>query len=184
VRVTRRGLIGRLLLGLGIESLLGPLRSRAQDQPEPSSPTVRLSDAELDDLMAFAGLVVEGRSLSLVERAAFVGVVEARTDRGGDSIALYRATVRLLERLAGRRFSTLDVPARLELIARYRLGSSHVRPDDDFGPYADDMRRVRLAVLRMLIADYYSSSAGWAIVGYTTFPGICGNLERYTRAER
>jgi hypothetical protein len=122
--------------------------------------------------------------LSPVERAAFVGELEARAARGSDSLALYRTAVSLLERLAGRRFSTLDVPARLELIARYRLDSSHVRPGDDFGPYADDMRRVRLAAVRALIADYYSSSAGWAIVGYTVFPGVCGNLERYTRAQR
>lgn len=147
-----------------------------------SSPT-RLSAAELEDLIAFAELLVEGRPLAAVEREALVGEIEARSALGQDGPALYRTTVRVLERLAGRRFSSLDVKARLDLMTRHRLTSSVVRPGDDVSPYPEDLLRTRTGALKALISDYYRSSAGWAVVGYDTPPGRCGDLARYTRAE-
>jgi hypothetical protein len=189
LRLSRRGLIGGLLLSLGIEPVLGSLRSRAQDfigtfgvRAEVSPSPTRLSAAELDDLVAFAELLVEGRPLSAVERETLIGEIEARTTREPD-LALYRTTVRLLERLAERRFSSLDLSARLDVMTRHRLASSIVRPDEQLGPYAEDVREVRTRTARNLIADYYVSSAGWAVVGYEKPPGTCGDLTRYTRAE-
>ena len=42
---------------------------------------------------------------------------------------------------------------------------------------------IRSRVIPDLIEGYWSSPAGWAAVGYTTFPGLCGSLARYTRSD-
>ena len=145
------------------------------------SPQTRLSAAELEDLIAFAELLVEGRPLAPVEREALLSEIEAR---GRDGVALYRTTVRVLARLAGRRFSSLDLDARRDVMTRHRLTSAVVRPGENVGPHAEDLRRVRTGAVRAMIADYYRSSAGWGIVGYDTPPGTCSDLTRYTRSER
>jgi hypothetical protein len=137
----------------------------------------------MEDLIAFAEIVVEGRPLSSGGRADLVAHVEDRLERRPGSLELYRTTVRLLERLAGRRFSALDVAARVELVTRHRLGVSDVRPSEPLGPFADDVRAVRSRVVRDVAGGYYASPSGWAAVGYAAFPGRCGDLTRYTRAE-
>jgi hypothetical protein len=190
LRLTRRGLIRSVILALGANPahVLVPLPRRARDVlvrlgAEAVPAAAGLSRSELDDLIAFAELLVEGRTLSPVERGHLVLNVEERVAREQDYLALYRTTVGLLERLTGRRFSTLDTRERIELVTRHRLISTDVRPGEDLGPFHDDMRLVRTRALRDLIADYYSSPAGWAVVGYDSFPGTCGDLARYTRPE-
>ncbi len=133
--------------------------------------------------MAFAEIVVEGRPLGPVERADLLAHVEDRLARRPESIQFYRTTVRLLERLAGQRFSALHATARLELVSRHRLAVADVRPSESLGPFADEVRTVRSQVVRDVIAGYYASPSGWAAVGYAAFPGRCGDVTRYTRAE-
>jgi hypothetical protein len=191
VRFSRRALLrgGVLALGVGPGGVLGPLRQRVQDlaclgaEAHTALPPSRLSESELEDLIAFAELLVEGRTLSPPERASLVENIAERTAREPDYLELYRTTVSLLQRLAGRRYATLDAAERLALITRHRLTSADVRPDDNLGPFADDVRAVRTRARRDLIADYYNSPAGWAVVGYDGFPGRCGDLGRYTRPE-
>lgn len=191
--LSRRGLIRSVILALGIDParVLDPvprwardLRAGGRAAAEAAVAPGGLSTSELDDLVAFAELLVEGRPLSPPERAHLVENIEERTARERDYLALYQTTVSLLKRLAGRRFASLDVPRRIDLIQRHRLNSADVDPDEKLGPFADDVRAVRTRALRDLIADYYGSPAGWAVVGYDAFPGRCGDLERYTRDER
>ena len=53
-------------------------------------------------------------------------------------------------------------------------------PPIRLGPFPDDASLVRTRVVPNLIAGYYASPAGWAVVGYDVFPGRCGDLARYT----
>ncbi len=92
--------------------------------------------------------------------------------------------MRTLERLAGRRLASLEIQQRTELIARHRLAVSLVRPDEDLGPFPEEVRTLRTRIVPDLIGGYYNSPAGWAAVGYDTFPGRCGDLTRYGRSER
>jgi hypothetical protein len=142
-----------------------------------------LSPAEIEDLIAFAEIVVEGRPLAPAARADLLAHIEDRLERRPESVELYRTTVRLLERLAGRRFSALDAAARLELVGRHRLAVPDVRPSESLGRFADEVRTVRSRVVRDVIGGYYASPSGWAVVGYAVFPGRCGELTRYTRPE-
>jgi hypothetical protein len=58
---------------------------------------------------------------------------------------------------------------------------------DGDGAWRLVFRRRAVAIERILVPDlirgYYESAAGWALVGYSTFPGQCGDLASYTRAE-
>jgi hypothetical protein len=139
----------------------------------------------IEDLLAFGELVVEGRTLSPVERRYLADHIEDRSQQeSGYYVSLYLTTVEYLAKLAGARFSELKLDQRLALAARHRLMSSRVLPDEDLGPFPEDVRAVRTQVVPDLIRGYYSSPAGWAIVGYDTFPGRCGDLARYTGPER
>jgi len=192
LRLSRRGLLRTGVLALGIEprDVLGPLWGRVQDTAarlvglaHGAPPPSRLSEPEVEDLVAFAELLVEGRALSPVERDSLVGSIAEHVAREQGYLELCRTTISLLQRLAGRRFSSLDMTERIELMTRHRLNSADVPPGDDLGPLADAARAVRTRARPDLIGDYYNSPAGWAVVGQDVFPGRCGDLERYTRPE-
>jgi hypothetical protein len=130
-------------------------------------------------------VLVAGNAFSPDERGYLVDHIEDRVKRGGGYyLSLYRTTVGLLERLARTRFSDLDVAQRVALVTRHRLSSSDVRPRESLGAWPDDARAVRTRAVPDLIGGYYGSPAGWALVGYASFPGRCSDLARYTRPER
>jgi hypothetical protein len=144
-----------------------------------------LAASAVEDLLAFGELVVEGRILSPGERHYLAEHIEDRLQQeSGYYFSLYLTTVEYLAKLAGARFAKLDLDERLALAARHRLMSSRVLPDEDLGPFPEDMRAVRTQVVPDLISGYYGSPAGWRVVGYDTFPGKCGDLTRYTGPER
>jgi hypothetical protein len=186
-------LLQGLLLALGGEQvgLLGRLGRWAKSvaaalapSPAESAPAV-LSPSDVRDLVAFAEVLVGGDALPTVERAYLVDHVQQqqRAADGEYYVALYLTTVRVLTRLSGARFATLDLAVRRALMARHRIGVSNVRPDESPGTLRGDVRTVRTRAVPDLISGYYASPAGWAVVGYSIFPGRCGDLMRYTRAE-
>lgn len=149
------------------------------DPPAPSAETRPLSDAESETLLAFAELLVGDRPLSPPERSELLSHIADRARASADTVARYRETAALLDRLAGLPFATLGMRERFDLVARHDVAPSRARvrhPDD-----AAQMVRTRVAP--DLIAGYYASSMGWAVVGYGVFPGRCGDLVRYTRPE-
>ena len=194
MRFTRRNLILGLVgtLGLDPPSLLRWLSGGARDASArlaqvvlgPPTPRGTLSRPELEDLLAFAEVLVEGRPLSPLERGYLLDHIEYRANRGGGYyLSLYRATVGLLNRLAGAPFSSLDVAQRIVLMTRHRLTSSDVRPRENLGAFPEEVRAVRTRAVPDLIGGYYGSPAGWAVVRYGAFPGRCGDLARYTSPE-
>lgn len=188
--VTRRGLVHGLLLTLfggDPAALLGRIGWRTQDvaagsPASPSSPESPqpLSRLELEDLVSFAGVLVEGRILSSVEGGYLVDHIEDRVTREPDYLSLYRRAVTLINRLAGTRFSSLHIDQRIALVTRHRLTPAPIQPDEHLGPFPDDTRDVRTRAVPDLIGGYYRSPAGWAVVGYDAFPGRCADLARYT----
>lgn len=138
-----------------------------------------LSDTEKETLLAFAEVLVGSRPLSPPERGELLSDIADRGRASEDTLALYRETAALLDRLARTPFTTLGMRERLEVVARHDLAPSRarvLRPHD--AAYA-----VQKRVAPDLIAGYYSSPMGWAAVGYGIFPGRCGDLVRYTRPE-
>src|SRR5262249_11360458 len=122
MRVTRRSLMRGLLVALGVDPVaLWRMRGRgdkAAAAPPPPlvapSPTALLSASVLEDLLAFGELVVEGRTLSAVERRYLAEYIEDRAQQeSGYYASLYRTTVEYLAKLAGARFSELDLDQRI-----------------------------------------------------------------------
>lgn len=181
VEVTRRSLLQRALLILGIDAagVTGLLSGPAAEVV-----SRRLSTAEVEDLVAFAEVLVEDRALTPAERGYLVEHIEDRTTRSPGYLALYRAAVSVLERLGDRRIASVEIHERTELVARHRLAVTQVLPGEDLGPLPEEMRTLRTRVVPDLIGGYYGSPAGWAAVGYNTFPGRRGDLTRYVRPER
>jgi hypothetical protein len=174
LKLTRRGLIRRLLLVLAVPWRAG---RREVEAAQPAA----LSTADLDDLVAFGEVVVGSGPLSPTERGFLIDHIRYRMSRPGDYyLEAYRSTVGLLKRLAGAPFASVDLARRQALVARYRLDSPLISPDEDLGPFPEPARTVRTQVVGDLIGGYYGSPAGWAAVGYDGFPGRCSDLTRYT----
>ena len=147
--------------------------------PAVAESAAALSVADRDDLVAFTGVLVAGSELSDTERDQVREHLQEQQRTGaGYQLEVYRTTARVLARLGGARFATLDLPARVALVRRHDLGRSVERPGD-----SAETRAIRARAVPDLIGAYYGSAAGWAVVGYEAFPGRCGALERYTRPE-
>src|SRR5439155_1430115 len=102
---------------------------------DPPLKTETLSRAEMGDLIAFAEVLVEGRRLTLAERKYLVEHIDERTKRTTGYLALYQLTVSTLRRLVGRRFGSLEISKRIDLVARHRLGTAQVWPGEDLGRF-------------------------------------------------
>lgn len=164
----------RLAHSLIAAGWLTPASSRAS---EPG----RLSEAELDTLVAFGEVIVEGRVLPADARAMLAEALADRVDRVPNRVSLFRGAAQLLDRLAGGGgLTSLNLVDRVALVARHRLD---IRAVADEPAVSDDARFIRTSLGPELIVAYWGSGAGWAAVGYDTFPGRCGDLVRYTRPE-
>jgi len=188
--VARRSFLQKLLFVAGVTpvGLIGCRSGRSLETVptslDPQSKPGALSRADIDDLVALTGVVVEGRNLGHAEGDYVIEHVEHRARQSPEYVALYRTTVETLGQLAGRRISTLEVGERLEFVRRHRLDDPRLRGDEDPGQASGAVKEVRRRAVPDLIEGYFRSPAGWAVVGYTTFPGRCGDLTRYTRPER
>lgn len=186
---TRRTLLQGLVLALGGDQAtpLAWLGRQARSLhawfatgPAAVAPTA-LSEADLDDIVAFAEIVVGGGPLPATERGMLVEHLHDRQTQGDQyRVDLFRTTARLLTRLGGSRFATLDAAERAALVTRHRLAVADALPGEAVG---DAVRAVRTRLVPDLIGAYYASAAGWNVVGYRVFPGRCGDLTRYTRPE-
>jgi hypothetical protein len=192
VRLSRRRLILGALALSGLEprrTLGGRARAAAsalaEDTVDDAAATaVALSGDEIEDLVAFGEVLVASEPLRPEDRASFMEYLEIRSTQGGGYYrSLYRTTVSLLRRLAGTQFSDLEMARRMDLVGRHRLNVLELAAREDLGRFPEEVREVRTRAAPDLIAAYYASPAGWAAVGYTSFPGQCGDLTRYTRAE-
>jgi hypothetical protein len=196
--VTRRSLIRRALLVFGIDlaALTGCVTGRATEEvsgparavselgaPAGTLSGAGLSGAEVDDLVAFGETLVEGQPLSFEARRPLVEHLEYRTRSSPEYLSLYRGIATTLEQLSGRRFADLEVRERVQLIGRHRLAAPRGRAGEDPSPLTAETRAALARAVKDLIGGYYGSPAGWAAVGYDTFPGRCGELTRYTRPE-
>jgi hypothetical protein len=188
--VTRRSLIQRALLVLGLDTaaLVGCVSHRRTGGSAPTTApdkTLSLLETEMECLVAFGEALVEGRTLGPAERRALVEHIMDQSQRVPGYVSLYRTTVRTLDRTARRPFTSLTIDERVTLIAREGMVSSPptTAQEEDLVSQSAEVRTVRTLVVPDLIRGYYASAGGWAVVGYETFPGRCGNLTRYTRAE-
>lgn len=152
-------------------------------QLDSSAQTGKLSQTEMETLVACAEVLVKGKTLTTSEREYLIDHIDYRSQNTRGYYPLYRMTTKLLDRLAKAQFSTLKQHDRTALMVRHRLTSHDIRKWEYFLPFNQLELAARLYVVPDLIVGYYQSPAGWAVVGYKTFPGRCSNLIRYTLPE-
>ncbi len=189
--VRRRAFLAAVLIaaaGLLLAWRFPMLRRRARAYLEPRldrhAATGALSAAETDAVVALGEVVVEGRALSPTARRYLADHVVERAREVPGFLSLYRNTARALDELAGGRFATLDAAARDALVARHILPASESETRRDLRlVFRRSLVEIGELAVPDLIRGYYGSGAGWELVGYTTFPGRCGDLLRYTRPE-
>src|SRR4030095_8694888 len=145
------------------------------DSAAQSSDDRRLTDTERETLVAFAETLVGSPPLSPPERRELSMHIVNRASMSEENLALYRDTAALLETLAGAPFRALEFGERRDLVTHHRLVPSRGR----FEHAEDPATPIRKRVAPDLIAGYYASPMGWAVVGYGVFPGLCGDLTRY-----
>lgn len=191
--MTRRSLLQRVLV-IGAIGAAWPIgcvsRRTANGPPSPEAATLAsqpesgtLSEAEMEDLVAFGEVLVEGRTLAFTERAFLFENIENRTTGSPEYVSFYRTAASTLNRVAGRRFSRLEIRERLEVITRHGLAGWRHQSGEDPGLSSPEIHTLRRRVVPDLVRSYYNSPAGWAVVGYERFPGRCGDLTRYTRPD-
>lgn len=192
--MTRRRLLQFLGLVVGVivaaliawrpSSLVRRIAEALGPRLDASSPTGALSPAELATVVAFGEILVDGGTLPPLERGYLVEHVDDRTRRVPGFLALYRMTAELLDGLAaGASFATLAADERVRLVTEHRLTAAEVATRELLVPFSRRQLTVRAMAVPDLMVGYYASPAGWAVVGYETFPGRCGDLTRYTRPE-
>ncbi len=157
--------------------------SSVRHQEIPSS-TAKLPASEMENLVALAEVLVQGRRLSPFERGALVEAINERALTEPGHLRLYRLTASFLDQLGQTRFADLSLAERTEVVLRHGLVPDSEREESSrplsLSEPEDAVRRVAVPDL---IACYYRSRAGWAVVAYESFPGRCSDLVRYTRPE-
>jgi hypothetical protein len=166
--------------------VLTRLKERLQPALDRTAPTGTLTDARHEVIYALLQVLAWDASFPCADVRRRV---DERTSTVPGLLREYEAAVGLLEaatarRHPGRAFQALSLDERDEVLRsilrrypsprgqpmvrrRLRLTSENV----DALVAGGRARRLRVYVVRDLLAFYYSSAAGWAVVGYQAFPG-------------
>lgn len=148
-----------------------------------SSQTGILSNGEKETIIAYAEVLVKEKGLTIEERKYITEHIDYRTQNTPGYLSLYRSTASLLNRLTKSNFPALDLNERVTAVISNHLISHHVKGWEYLNPFQRQELTIRVYVVPDIIKGFYSSPAGWAVVGYEKFPGICSNLFLYTQSE-
>lgn len=181
-------ILGGALAGIVSLKFLRPQFRSFADQFRPQlsqlpARAVRPTDSALDQLVALGEVLVDDRDLSTEEKEAFRTHIHLQIEIDSRYGPLYENTADFLRGLAGGDFAALPRERRVQLALQNRLTSFRVGRKECLLPWGRTQRLVRLLAVPDLIFGYYSSAPGWAVVRYSSFPGQCGDLARYTRAD-
>lgn len=167
-------------------SLLGRVRDLVAPRLPCTTPTGVLGEAEHRVVHALFQLLTDDPGVSATECGRFV---DERTTRVAGYLAVYREGLALLARATtdafpGRAFAALSLAERDAVLARVLRPFPH---EESLAPWRRRLhltpenldallapraaRRFRRFVVRELLRVYYTSAAGWAVVGYDEFPG-------------
>lgn len=147
-----------------------------------TSPPGRLSRREMDALLAYGEVLVSDTALSPAARAELELHVRERSEHEAGYHALYRLAVEVLDETVGGDFAARTPDERRRAVRRRGLHRYDVRPRHYLWPIDRRSLTVRALAARDLVAGYFLSAPGWALVGYDAFPGRCRDLSDYTRA--
>lgn len=167
--------VDRRWLWVTLERFLAPRIDRSA-QPG------RLTRREMDAVLAYAEVLVSDTPLSGAARDELEHHVSDRSEHEPGYRALYRLTVDVLDEAAGGDFAARPPDERRRAVHGRHLHRYDVRARHWLWPLDRRSLTVRALAGRDLVAGYFLSPSGWALVGYDAFPGRCRDLSDYTRA--
>jgi len=145
--------------------------------------TGSLSPGEMETLLVYTEVLSDILDFSEETRQYLRSHINDRTENKTGYLSLFRMTATFIDELAGGNFSKLSRSDRIAALEKRGLMSCRVHRRECFSPFGRRERTIRALAATDLMAAYYRSAAGWAVVGYAYPPGHCGDLTRYTRAE-
>ncbi len=166
----------------------GFVRGDSPEYLDRRSPTGTLSEGELTTVIALAEVLLPADESPGATADWVRSHVDARTNRAPGFLAAYREAAQLLDAWSvvggGTAFAAL-APAAREAVLLRELGPEG---PDSHGTAQLGLRsaqtvskaRVWQHVVQDLIVAFFRSPAGWAVVGYTNFPGVPGEPLAYT----
>jgi len=193
--MSRRRLLKNLvvllvLLGLFIWLLPRRIKDRWQARPEldRTAPTGRLSEDDMATIVALAMVLIPADQSPGADEGWVRTFVLHRTEHETGYLPEYRNGAQLLDQLAQadfgsrRRFSQLN-DAQREHLLRQHFDRGWLRLAA-WTSYEAERRayRVWTLVIKDLLQGFYRSAMGWAVVGYTHYPGVPGDPREYTVA--
>jgi hypothetical protein len=140
-----------------------------------------LKPAESAILLAYAEALADDRDFSDETRQYMKTHLDRRTENDAGYLALYEMTAAFLTKLGD--FAKLTRAQRVALLEQHGMMSCRVHRRECLSPFGRSKRMIRAFAASDLVSSYYMSAAGWAVVGYSVFPGGCGDLRRYTQPE-
>jgi hypothetical protein len=152
------------------------------ERPHPG-PTGALAPVEMEAIVALTEILVDARELSDEEREHIRRHVQDRTENDPGYLGLFQSTAAHLDQIAGGTFASKAREERERIARNDGLLAYRMRNREYLSPFGRKKRLIRALAVPDLIGGYYRSAAGWAVVGYSTFPGRCSYLTRYTRPE-
>lgn len=197
----RRRLILKAALGAGAASLLswvtvrsGPgrrvLRPDLHLHLDRRAATGRLTSDELNCIGALAETLVPEDETSGAGPSWVREFVDGRTSRVPGWLPEYRAAADLLDRYARelrpgvRRFADLAAGEREVVLQRHfdtdSLGDRVWFRLESASEEGVLKERCRQLVMKDLLVNFYGSPGGWAVIGYTNYPGVPGDPREYT----
>lgn len=146
-----------------------------------SSATGVLKPAESAILVAYAEALADDRDFSEETRLYMKTHLANRTRNDAGYLALFELTAAFLAKYGD--FAKLTRERRVALLEQHGMMSCRVHLRECVSPFGETQRIIRGLAAPDLVSAYYLSAAGWAVVGYSVFPGGCGDLRRYAQPE-
>jgi hypothetical protein len=142
-----------------------------------------LSPAQMETVLAYAEALANTTNLSEETRQELRSHIDDRTQNAPGYLSLFKMTAAFVSQLGAGDFSKLSLANRAEILEKRGLMSCRVHRRECFSPFGRRERAIRALAAADLVAAYYRSAAGWAVMGYSYPRGHCADLTRYTRAE-
>jgi len=206
VWLTRRGFLQFVVIG-GVAGFLalynlrrwfwspGPLPKKyTNPKLDVHSPRGRLSEEELKNMIALGEVLIPPDETPGADEGWIRSYVNTKTENDPGYLREYQTATELLDQMAkeltmeSKHFWELSTSSRDSLLIEHFSTNSLFRKiliRLHFIPLQGKSKlHLYNFVLRELIQDFYSSPAGWAVVGYTNYPGVPGNPREYTEAPK
>jgi hypothetical protein len=159
-----------------------------------NSPRGSLRDDEFRNIAAFGEVLIPVDDTPGADEAWVRDYVDRQTTARAGWLEEYRSAANLLDRLASEAgqkepFSTLPFPVRDRIVSQNFPGNGTLAQwtfDLSICTAAGRQKmRAWTLVARDLIDGFYGSPGGWAVIGYTNYPGTAAQDPRgYTQPVR